>query len=114
MMAPTGGASFKRKTSSVLWRLPEFVVKPEQDRLLVRFITLPGNMAKKGNVEIKFELAGRTASGVGVERLVAGKENDPFADEGDGVHEEDGSGGKKNWETVSSRLKLVSGRYTAS
>ena len=108
MMAPTGGASFKRKTSSVVWRLPEFAIKPEQERLLVRFIT--SGMAKKGNVEIKFEIVGRTASGVGVERLVSGSkegEHDPFADEGDGAE-------KKSWEVVPSRLKLVGGRYTAS
>jgi F-BAR domain only protein len=115
MMAPTAGASFRRKTSSVVWRLPEFVVKPEQDRLLVRFITQ--GMAKKGNVDLKFEVAGRTASGVGVEKLVLaeGKEDDPFADEGENhATEEDASTGKKDWVLVPSRSKVVSGRYTAS
>ena len=118
MMAPTGGATFKRKSSSVIWRLPEFTVKPEQDRLLVRFITGSGGLAKKGTVEIKFEVVGRTASGVGVERLVAGKQgesNDPFADEGEGAAaEEDGATAKRNWEVVPSRLKLVAGRYVAT
>ncbi|EXJ54550.1 hypothetical protein A1O7_09891 [Cladophialophora yegresii CBS 114405] len=114
MMAPTAGASFRRKTSSVVWRLPEFVVKPEQERLLVRFITQ--GLAKKGAVDCRFEIPGRTASGVGVERLVEGtgaKEAaaDPFADGGD----DDGAGaGKKAWEIVPGRAKLVSGRYTAS
>ncbi|ETI20356.1 hypothetical protein G647_08390 [Cladophialophora carrionii CBS 160.54] len=108
MMAPTAGASFRRKTSSVMWRLPEFVVKPEQERLLVRFITQ--GLARKGAVDFKFEIAGRTASGVGVERLVEGaKEADPFADGGD-----DDGAGKKAWEVVPGRAKLVSGRYTAS
>jgi len=111
MMAPTAGASFRRKTSSVVWRHPEFVVKPEQDRLLVRFITQ--GMAKKGIVEIKFEIAGRTASGVGVERMVA-REDDPFADEGENpAGGEDGTT-KKSWAVVPSRMKVLSGRYIAS
>ena len=112
MMAPTQGASFKRKASSVVWRMNEFSVKAEQERLLVRFTTGPGSLAKKGAVEVKFEATGRTASGVGVERMVA-KEKDPFADEGEGAAgEEDGM--RKSWEVVPSKVKLVSGRYTAS
>ncbi len=108
MMAPTAGASFRRKTSCVVWRLPEFVVKPEQERLLVRFITQ--GVAKKGAVDVKFEIPGRTASGVGVERMVESvRESDPFADGG-----EDGGGMKKAWEGVPGRSKVVSGRYTAS
>ncbi|KAJ9614475.1 Suppressor of Profilin deletion [Cladophialophora chaetospira] len=108
MMAPTAGASFRRKTSSVVWRLPEFVVKPEQDRLLVRFIT--AGVAKQGAVDIKFEIPGRTASGVGVERLVeSARESDPFADGA-----EDGEGVKKGWDVVPGRMKVVSGKYTAS
>ncbi|KIW93196.1 uncharacterized protein Z519_05801 [Cladophialophora bantiana CBS 173.52] len=110
MMAPTQGASFRRKASSVVWRMNEFTVKPEQERLLVRFMT-QGGMAKKGGVEVKFEIPGRTASGVGVEKLVA-KENDPFADDGGAV--EDAEPVKKSWETVPTKSKLVSGRYTAS
>ncbi|KIX96567.1 uncharacterized protein Z520_07833 [Fonsecaea multimorphosa CBS 102226] len=102
MMAPTQGASFRRKTSSVVWRMNEFTIKPEQERLLVRFMT-QGGLAKKGGVEVKFEISGRTASGVGVEKLVA-KESDPFADDGGAV---------ESWETVPTRSKLVSGRYTA-
>ncbi|OAG33966.1 hypothetical protein AYO21_11897 [Fonsecaea monophora] len=109
MMAPTQGATFRRKTSSVVWRMNEFTVKPEQERLLVRFMT-QGGLAKKGGVELKFELPGRTASGVGVEKLVA-KENDPFADDGGAV--EDGEAVKQSWETVPTKTKLVSGRYTA-
>ncbi|EXJ69188.1 uncharacterized protein A1O5_07224 [Cladophialophora psammophila CBS 110553] len=110
MMAPTQGASFRRKASSVVWRMNEFTVKPEQERFLVRFMT-QGGMAKKGGVEVKFEIPGRTASGVGVEKLVA-KENDPFADDGGAV--EDAEAVKKSWETVPTKSKLVSGRYTAS
>jgi hypothetical protein len=108
MMAPTAGASFRRKTSSVVWRLPEFVIKPEQERLLVRFIT--HGVARKGAVDFRFEIAGRTASGIAVERLAeVAREDDPFADGGD-----DDGAGKKAWEVVPGRAKLVSGRYTAS
>ncbi|KIW25286.1 uncharacterized protein PV07_08477 [Cladophialophora immunda] len=110
MMAPTQGASFRRKTSSVVWRMNEFTVKPEQERLLVRFVT-QGGLAKKGGVEVKFEIVGRTASGVGVEKLVV-RENDPFADDGGAV--EDTEVVKQSWEAVPTKAKLVTGRYTAT
>ena len=108
MMAPQQGASFRRKAASVTWRLNELTVKPEQERLLVRFMT-PGGTAKKGSIEVKFELQGRAGSTVGVERKAV-KEKDPFADEGERVSEETGS----SWEEVSTRRCLVSGRYSAA
>jgi len=97
----------------VVWRLNDFTVKPEQERLLVRFMT-QGGIAKKGAVELKFEITGRSASGVGVEKMVASgeKENDPFADDmGEGSR---GSAEEKRWEVVPTKMKLVSGRYTAN
>jgi len=115
MMSPTQGASFRRKTSTVVWRFNDLPVKPEQQRLLVRFMT-QGGLAKKGSVELKFELPGRTASGIGVEKIVAGgkeKENNPFADDtGEGSAR--GSAEEKRWEAVPTSRRLVSGRYTAS
>lgn len=116
MMAPTQGASFRRKTSAVIWRLNEFTVKPEQERLLVRFVT-QGGLAKKGTVELKFEITGRSASGIGIEKMVSSsekeKENDPFADDtGEGSAR--ASADEKRWEVIPTKMKLASGRYTAS
>ncbi|EXJ81919.1 hypothetical protein A1O1_07986 [Capronia coronata CBS 617.96] len=119
MMAPTQGATFRRKLSAVVWRFNELTVKPGQERLLVRFIT-QGGMPKKGSVELKFEIPGRTASEIGVEKLVAGGDSkdkdtdtDPFADDiGDSSAR--GSAEEKRWEVIPTHLKLVSGRYTAS
>lgn len=114
MMAPTQGASFRRKTSAVIWRLNEFTVKPEQERLLVRFMT-QGGVPKKGAVELKFEISGRSASGIGIEKMAtagADRENDPFADDigtGDAATAEE-----KRWEGIPTKMKLLAGRYTAN
>jgi hypothetical protein len=117
MMSPPQGAVFRRKTSAVVWRHAEFAVKPEQERLLVRFIT-EGGMPKKGSIELKFEISGRTASGVGVEKMVLGgeekdKDSDPFADDTAGSSAR-GSAEERRWEVIPTNAKLVSGRYTAS
>ena len=117
MMAPTQGATFRRKTSAVVWRYNDFSVKPEQERLLVRFMT-EGGMPQKGTVELKFEIPGVTASGVTVEKMVtsaAGTDSDPFADDtGDNLSSARESAEEKRWEAVSTRSKLISGRYSAS
>ncbi|KAJ9630082.1 Suppressor of Profilin deletion [Knufia peltigerae] len=115
MMSPTEGAVFRRKTSAVVWRHADLEVKPEQQRLLVRFMT-EGGMPKKGTIELKFEIPGRTASGVGVEKVVTGgeeKDNDPFADDTAGSSAR-GSGEEKRWESLPTKTKLISGRYTAN
>jgi F-BAR domain only protein len=113
MMHPTAGASFRRKAGTVTWRFNELSVKPEgQERLLVRFTSASG-IPKKGGIELKFELPGRTGSQVGVQRRGAPqqKEKDPFADEDVEKVEsrEDGA-----WVDVEGRRVLVSGRYSAS
>ena len=115
MMAPPQGAVFRRKTSAVVWRHADFAVKPEQERLLVRFMT-EGGMPKKGSIELKFEIISRTASGIGVEKLVLGgeeKDSDPFADDTAGSSAR-GSAEERRWEVIPTNAKLVSGRYTAS
>ncbi|KAL2433834.1 hypothetical protein ABEF95_010934 [Exophiala dermatitidis] len=120
MMAPTQGATFRRKASAIVWRFTELTVNPEQERLLVRFLT-QGGMPKKGAIELKFEIPGRTASGIGVEKATTTtteKEEkdtttDPFADDtaDSSVRE---SAEEKRWEAVPTRSKLLSGRYSAS
>lgn len=117
MMSPTSGASFKRRTSAVVWKLNDFVVKADQERLLVRFVT-QGGLGKKGTVELKFEIPGRTASAIDVEKLSTPsdkeREIDPFADDGGEGSSARGSADEKRWELLPARKRLVSGRYTAS
>ena len=119
MMSPTQHAAFRKRVGAgaVTWKIPELNVKAKQERMLVRFMT-PGGTAKRGGVEVKFELQGRCGSAVGVQRRGEGggkKEADPFADEGEGrTSGEGGEGGAKGWEEVQTRRMLVSGRYSAS
>ena len=114
MMSPTAHASFRKRAGAVTWKFPELALHEYQERMLVRFMT-PNGTAKKGSVEVKFELAGRCASVVGVERLGSaakgGSEVDPFADEGIRNSSEEGGG---KWEGINTRRVLVSGRYSAS
>jgi F-BAR domain only protein len=115
MMSPTQGASFKRKAGAVVWRMNELKISgTEQEKLLVRFTTnTPAEgTPKKGTVEAKWEYeqtAAGTAQQLGVTRLVEGEagEEDPFADEGEAAK------AAKNWGEVSTRRKLMSGRYSA-
>ena len=74
--------------------------------MLVRFMT-PGTTAKKGSVEVKFEVHGRCVSGLGVSRRVGAgeRESDPFADaEGPGE-------GEGEWVEVETSRGLGTGRY---
>jgi F-BAR domain only protein len=106
MMAPTAGASFKRKQSLVVWRFPEFTVDAEQKRLLARFIT-SGSPPKAGSIETKWELPNIVGSGLSVSTL-AGEASDPFADESANA------GQARSWNNIPCAKKLVSGRYSAS
>ena len=86
----------------------------EEEKLLVRFTTAtPGDVVpNKGTVEAKWEyeqVGAATTRELGVTRLLeaeAGEEADPFADEGEAK-----SG--RSWAEVSTRRKLMSGRYSA-
>ena len=121
VMAPTAGASFKRKAGTVTWRFNELSVKSEgQERLLVRFSTGAG-LPRRGGVEVKFELPGRMGGAVGVERRViggsggaVGRERDPFADDDAASANAVVEGGQGGWVDVNVRKLLVSGRYTAA
>ncbi|EEP82361.1 conserved hypothetical protein [Uncinocarpus reesii 1704] len=54
-MHPNTGASFRRKTSSVVWRIPEFEVKADgENRFLARFTTTT-SWPRKGKVEARFD-----------------------------------------------------------
>ena len=109
MMAPTTGASFKRKQSLVLWRFPELVVGPEQRKLLARFVT-SGPVPKAGQVEAKWELPGMTGSGLGISSLAAEvrETSNPFADDGATTTP------ARSWNELPCTRKLMSGRYSTS
>jgi len=115
VMHPNQGATFRRKHSTVTWRIPELEVKApgagEDGKFLVRFSTSTSG-PRKGNVEAKFEL-GTTASGsrLGISRAVtdtSSKEVDPFADE------TAQRAASTAWEEVPTARKLVSGKYVAA
>ncbi|KAK5072879.1 Suppressor of Profilin deletion [Lithohypha guttulata] len=114
-MMPVQHAQFKKRSSSVVWKFPELLVKPTQERLLVRFMVENNGLAKRGGVDVKFEAHNMLASALGVERLASGGEAatpaaDPFADE---VEARKSAEGGQRWEDVQSRKVLVSGKYSA-
>ena len=152
LMKPMISASFRKRAGSVVWRLgtihltaadvlnlsasgflsssaaiaDEIANAPAERKLLVRFMTTAG-VPRKGNVEVKFDIVGRTGSVLGVMRKSAtarvSEEKDPFADDGgsaDGRGSgEDGIGlsgseGQEKWEEVPTSRKLMAGRYTAA
>ncbi|KAJ5826754.1 Fps/Fes/Fer/CIP4 homology [Penicillium robsamsonii] len=116
-MYPNTGAVFRRKTSTVTWRIPELEVKAPttpgaEGKFLVRFVTsTPG--PRKGIVEAKFELrnAGSTSQ-LGVSRAASEAEQieaDPFADEG-----RESQPSAASWLGVPTTRKLISGKYVSS
>ncbi|KAJ5082395.1 hypothetical protein N7532_011438 [Penicillium argentinense] len=116
VMHPNSGATFRRKTSTVTWKIPELEVKPpgagEEGKFLVRFATsTPG--PRKGNVEAKFELRTvETGSRLGISRAssdAALKESDPFSDA-----EAPSPAFSTSWQEVPTVRKLVGGKYVAA
>lgn len=120
MMSPTQGASFRRKAATVTWRFGELSVSPgPQERLLARFTTAAG-VPKQGSVDVKFEVHGKTASAVGVEKKGTGgvgakarTEVDPFADDGGEFDGVESAGGADGWVEINTRRTVVSGKYCA-
>ena len=116
-MIPVQHAQFKKRSSAVSWRFPELTIKATQERLLVRFMVENHGTARRGGVDVKFELYNMLGSALGVERLVSATEAstsaaDPFADEDDGARKSAETGQK--WEDVQSRKLLVNGKYSAT
>ena len=144
LMKPMLSASFRKRAGSVVWRLgtihltaadvlnlsassssstaiaDEIANAPVERKLLVRFMTTAG-VPKRGTVEVKFDVVGRTGSVLGVMRKSStglsgtvgrvSEEKDPFADDGGSVG---GSEGQERWEEVPTSRKLMAGRYTAA
>ena len=153
LMKPMISASFRKRAGSVVWRLgtihltaadvlnlsasgfssssaaiaDEIANAPAERKLLVRFMTTAG-VPRKGNVEVKFDIVGRTGSVLGVMRKAGAvgrisEEKDPFADDGGSADGrgggEDGIGvggneGQERWEEVPTSRRLMAGRYTAA
>ncbi|KAJ5682545.1 hypothetical protein N7462_005710 [Penicillium macrosclerotiorum] len=119
VMYPNTGATFRRKTSTVTWKIPELEIKAagaggEEGRFLVRFATsTPG--PRKGNVEAKFELhTTETGARLGISRAVPDaqqKEIDPFADDGSPRNARTAS---VSWLEVPVARKLVGGKYISA
>lgn len=117
VMYPNSGATFRRKNSTVTWRLPELEVKApgagEEGKFLVRFSTTT-SWPRKGKVEARFELCTTdTGSRLGISRAVpdaSPREIDPFADESSQKAAAAGSG----WQEVPTARKLVGGRYVSA
>lgn len=117
VMYPNTGATFRRKNSTVIWRLPELEVKApgagDEGKFLVRFTTsTPG--PRKGKVEAKFDVhTSDNAARLGVSRVVAGSaspEYDPFSDDGSPR----ASQGAPSWQEIPTAHKLVGGKYVSS
>ncbi|KAM5429458.1 Suppressor of Profilin del [Microsporum canis] len=91
-MHPSTGAVFRRKNSSVTWKIPELEVGPGQDgKFLARFTTST-SWPRRGKVEAKFDAtcsdnASRLGVSVSTPQLTAAqagnkdKVDDPFADD---------------------------------
>lgn len=112
-MYPNTGATFRRKQSAVVWKIPEFEVKAGEDgKFLARFTTTT-SWPRKGKVEARFEH--RTADtgsrlGISVASADEHKESNPFADEITGASTKP----SLKWREVPTVRKLVAGRYVSS
>lgn len=117
VMYPNSGATFRRKNSTVIWKIPELEIKApgtgEDGKFLVRFSTTT-SWPRRGNVEAKFELrTTETGSRLGISRAVADaspKELDPFADES----AQRATAASVEWQEIPTTRKLVGGKYVSA
>lgn len=124
VMYPNTGATFRRKTSAVTWKISELEVATEGDqRFLARFSTTVSG-PRKGKVDAKFDVLNANSGerlGISVQTSASGQEkkkaDDPFADESlgasNGATSPEPKPISKTWEEVSTRRKLTAGRYTS-
>ncbi|KAK2768203.1 hypothetical protein FQN54_000055 [Arachnomyces sp. PD_36] len=117
VMYPNVGATFRRKLSAVVWKMPEFQVKAGEDgKFLARFST-DVSWPRKGAVEAKFEVHTTTSNprlGVSACYPNANSEHrdiDPFADEIPGTVGAEPKPNLKAWKEVPASRKLVAGKY---
>lgn len=118
MMYPNTGASFRRKQSAVVWKLPELEIKAGADNKFLARFTTTTSWPRRGKVEARFEyqtadaalrLGISTASSSPSSAGTLEESTNPFADETPAS-----PGKEKTWTPVPTVRKLVSGKYTAS
>lgn len=119
VMYPHTGATFRRKHSSVVWKIPELEVKADADgKFLVRFAT-SSSWPRKGKVEARFELqtpdAGKRLGirAASEQHETEQKGSDPFADEASSAQSADAQS-SVTWKGVPTVRKLVGGKYVSS
>lgn len=114
VMYPNSGATFRRKHSAVIWKLPELEVKAGEDgKFLVRF-SASSSWPKKGKVEAKFDLQMAQAGirlGISTASMESQKGTDPFADEDSRAETPET---QTTWKGVPTARKLVAAKYLSS
>lgn len=122
LMHPNTGASFRRKQSTVVWKLPELEVRRDDgnSKLLARFTTTT-SWPRKGKIEAKFEYqTPDTASRLGISMATTGEglgghsTTDPFADDDASASAVTSQPTTRTWTEVPTARKLVAGKYVAS
>lgn len=111
MSKPAG--TFYKERSLIVWRLGDITLDgyaAGPQKLIARFNT--DAEAKPGNVEMRWEISGDSASslGSGLSISQSSREeggSDPFADEGHA------STAAMSWKEVPVTRKIMSGKYTA-
>ena len=109
---------FSKEKSLIYWKLGDVTLDGYAEapqKVLARFST--DGEAKPGNVEVRWEISGEQAaglgSGLGISQTGAGKEesggSDPFADESTTAVSTSG-----NWKEVPLTRRIMSGKYAAS
>jgi len=107
---------FSKERNLVYWKLGDMTLDGYMEapqKLLARFTT--GAEAKPGNIEMKWEISGEPAaglgSGLGLSQMSSSKEeggSDPFADESTSTS------AMGTWRGVPLSRKIMSGRYIAN
>lgn len=119
LMHPANTATFKKKSSAVVWKIPTLTLtRGASDRVLARFKTAQ-SWPKMGKVDGKFEITeeastGFSLSGVGsglgvsiLKTASASAAPDPFADEGNPLSPVE----QRGWVDVESVRRSVNGTW---
>lgn len=121
-MHPNIGAAFRRKTSSVVWKISELVVKADgENRFLARFTTTTP-WPRKGRVEARFDAIFDDTSlqlGISSRQPAASSEDakpaDPFSDAtGDASEGADIPTARETWISLPTTRKLSASRYVST
>nr|KMM72734.1 hypothetical protein CPAG_09026 [Coccidioides posadasii RMSCC 3488] len=117
-MHPNIGASFKRKTSSIVWRIPELEVKADgENRFLARFSTTT-SWPRKGKLEARFDVATKDTSlrlGISSRSPITQGEAESLGTSADETGEADAETAHPSvlWTQLLTQNKLSVSRYVA-